>query len=141
MILGYKVDARLILGYKVNEISRIDLHTGLVLDSIGWLTIKQRIYVRTLMILHKALHTGEPTTIHMYLHPLERLHGHDTRLSLKCRNDKLLVRPDFKKKTFLARAFRTRAIEIWNNLDSETRNIFFGSLFRSALLGRFQSFI
>ena len=46
----------------------------------------------------------------MYLHPLELLHGHDTRLSLKCRNDKLLVRPDFKK-TFLARAFRTRANE------------------------------
>ena len=40
------------------------------------------------MILHNALN-NEPTTIHMHLHPLEILHGHDSRFSLKCRNDKL----------------------------------------------------
>lgn len=128
--------ARLILGHRVDEISRIDLHS-----EIRWLTVRQKIYVRTIMILHGALHTGEPITIHMHLHPLEVLHGHETRFSLKCNNDKFLITPDFKRKTFLARAFRTRAIEIWNFLNSETREISSKSLFKSALCKQLHWFI
>ena len=52
--------ARLILGYKVDEISRENLH-----DEIGWLTVRQRIHVRTLMALHNVLYSGEPNTIYV----------------------------------------------------------------------------
>ena len=39
-----------------------------------------------------------------------------------------------KKKTFLARAFRTRAIDLWNNLDCAIKLISSKSMFKSAVL-------
>ena len=129
--------ARLVLNYKVTEISRKDLY-----DEIGWLTVRQRIHFQTVMMLHKSLYTYEPSTIYMHLHVFEILHEHNTRLSLKYKNDKLVLKkPKYKKKTFLARAFRVRGVEIWNNLDFETRSITCRSRFRATIRKKLEWFI
>ncbi len=127
---------RLILGYKVDEISRENLH-----DEIGWLTVRQRIHVRTLMALDNVFYSGEPNTVYVNLKPLEITHEHNTRFSSRCRNDMLLEKPMLKKKTFLARAFRTRAIDLWNNLDCAIRLISSKSMFKSAVLKQLDWFI
>ena len=78
------------------------------------------------MMLHESLYTYEVSTIYMHLHVLEILHEHNLQgsSSTRCRKDKLLLKkPKFKKKIFLARAFRVRAIEIWNNLNGKTKSI------------------
>ena len=54
--------ARLVLNYKVTEISRKDLY-----DDIGWLTVRQSIHFQTVMMLHKSLYTYEPSTIYSHL--------------------------------------------------------------------------
>jgi hypothetical protein len=76
----------LILGYKVDEISRENLH-----DEIGWLTVKQRIHVRTLMALHNVLYSGEPNAIYVNLKPLEITHEHNKIFSSRCRSDNMLL--------------------------------------------------
>ena len=121
--------ARLVLNYKVTEISRKDLY-----DEIGWLTVRQRIHFPTVMMVHKSLYTYEPSTIYRNLHAFEILHKHGTSRSLKYKNDKLaLEKPKYKKKTFLARAFRVRGIEIWNNLDLEIGCIACRSRFKATI--------
>ena len=85
------------------------------------------------------IYNCEPLSVYMYLRPFEILHYHDTRFSLRCKEDKLLLKkPEYKKKTFLARAFITRAfitraIDIWNNFSIETKNIAFKENFKSAI--------
>ena len=129
--------ARLVLNYKVTEISRKDLY-----DEIGWLTVRQRIYFKTVMMLHKSLYTNEPSTIYMHLHAFEILHEHGTRRSLKYKNDKLVLeKPKYKKKTFLARAFKVRGKEIWNNLDLEIRRIACRSWFKANIRKKLEWFI
>ena len=72
-------------------------------NEIGCLTVRQRILFQTFMMLYK------PSTIYMHLHAFEILHEHDTRRSLKYKDDKLVLeKPKYKKKTFLAPAFRFR---------------------------------
>ena len=86
------------------------------------------------MILHKAIYNCEPLSVYMYLRSFEISHYHDTRISLRCKEDKLLLKkPEYKKKMFLARAFITRAIDIWNNVSIETKNIAFEENFKSAV--------
>ena len=93
-------------------------------------------------MLHKSLYTYEPSTIYMHLHVLEISREHNTRFSTRCRKDKLLLKkPKFKKKIFLAQAFRVRAIEIWNNLNSETKSIASKSRFKSAFRKQLSWFI
>ena len=76
------------------------------------------------------------------MHLLEILHEHNTKFSTRCRKDKLLLKKTkFKKKIFLARAFRVRAIEIWNNLNSETKSIASKSRFKSAFRKQLSWFI
>ena len=129
--------ARLILGYKVDEISRENLH-----DEIGWLTVRQRIHVRTLMALHNVLYSGEPNAIYVNFKPFEIIHEHNTRFSSRCRSDNMLLeKPTLKKKTFLARAFRARAIRLWNNLDYTIKIISSKSMFKSAVLKQLDWFI
>ena len=72
------------------------------------------------------------TSLSIY-HPLIITHEHETRFASKCKGDKLLTKPVYKKKTFLARAFTTRGIEIWNNLSVETKHIVMKGAFKSAL--------
>jgi hypothetical protein len=108
----------LIVGCKIHEKSRKELH-----NELNWLTVRQRIHMRTAMIMHRTLYWKEPFTIFMHLHPLIITHEHETRFASKCKGDKLLLtKPVYKKKTFLARAFTTRGIEIWNNLSVETKH-------------------
>ena len=64
------------------------------------------------MIIHRTLYCKEPFTIFKHLHPFIITHEHETRFASKCKGDKLLLMNQVcKKKTFLARAFITRAIE------------------------------
>ena len=53
----------------------------------------------------------------------------------------LLEKPKLKKKTFLARAFRTRAIDLWNNLDCAIKLLSSKSMFKSAVLKKLDWFI
>ena len=129
--------ARLVLNYKVTEISWKDLY-----DEIGWLTVRQRIHFQTVMMLHKSLYTYEPSTIYMHLHAFEILHEHDTRHSLKYKDDKLVLeKSKYKKKTFLAQALRVRGIKIWNNLDLEIRSIACRSQFKATICKKLEWFI
>ena len=98
--------ARLILGYKVNDISRKNLYA-----EIGWLTVKKMIQVRTLMMLRKVIKTGEPSSIHQYLQSLEITHGYNTRCALNSKKVKLFTKPTYTKATFLATSFRTKDID------------------------------
>ena len=135
-ILQNKV-ARLIVGCKIHEKSRKELH-----NELNWLTVRQRIHMRTAMIIHRTLYWKEPFTIFMHLHPLIITHEHETRFASKCKDDKLLLtKPVYKKKTFLARAFTTRGIEIWNNLSVETKHTVMKGAFKSALCRQLAWFI
>ena len=135
-ILQNKV-ARLIVGCKIHEKSRKELH-----NELNWLTVRQRIHMRTAMIMHRTLYWKEPFTIFMHLHPLIITHEHETRFASKCKGDKLLLtKPVYKKKTFLSRAFTTRGIEIWNNLSVETKHIVMKGAFKSALRRQLAWFI
>jgi predicted DNA-binding ArsR family transcriptional regulator len=58
-ILQNKV-ARWIVSSKIHEITRKELHSNL-----NWLTVKQRIYIRTVTILHKAIYNCEPLSVYM----------------------------------------------------------------------------
>ncbi len=69
------------------------------------------------MALHNVLYSGEPNTIYVNLKPLEITHEHNTRFSIQVIICYYIEKPMFKKKSFLVRAFRSRAIDIWNNLD------------------------
>ena len=94
------------------------------------------------MIIHRTLYWKEPFTIFMHLHPLIITHEHETRFASKCKGDNLLLtKPVYKKKTFLARAFTTRGIEIWNNLSVETKHIVMKGAFKSALRRQLAWFI
>ena len=76
------------------------------------------------MIIHRTLNCKKPFIIFMHLHPFIITHDHETRFACKCNCDKLLfTNPVCKKKTFLARAFITRTIEIWNDLSVEIKRI------------------
>ena len=59
----------------------------------------------------------------MHLYPFIIPHDHETRSASKFSDKLLLTNPLCKKKTFLARAFITRAIEIWNDLSVEIKCI------------------
>ena len=63
-ILQNKV-ARLIVGCKIHEKSRKELH-----NELNWLTVRQRIHMRTAMIIHRTLYWKEPFTKFMHLHPI-----------------------------------------------------------------------
>ena len=77
--------ARLILSCNIDEVLRRPSHAKL-----GWLTVRQRIYIRTLMMLHKVLYTSEPMTIYKHLLPFQISHGYDTRFLSRCKLDNLL---------------------------------------------------
>ena len=104
--------------------------------------MRQRIHVRTLVTLHNVLYSGEPYAIYVNLKPLEITHEHNTRFSSKCRSHNMLLeKPMLKKKTFLARAFRTRAIDLWNNLDCTIKLLSSKSVLKSAVLKQLDWFI
>ena len=125
------------MGCNIDEISRADLH-----QKVKWLTVKQRIYIRSAMILHNSLYSGKPLTIYEQLHRFDIPHDYNTRFSLKSKkDDRLLKKPICKKKTFLARSFISRAIDIWNNLDLQTRLIETKDRFKSTLLKQISWFI
>ena len=135
-ILQNKV-ARLIVGCKIREKSRNELH-----NELNWLTVRQRIHMRTAMITHRTLNYKEPFTIFMHLHPFIITHDPETRFASKCNSDKLLLtNPVCKKKTFLARAFITRAIEIWNDLSVKIKRIVLKDAIKSALRRQIAWFI
>ena len=129
-ILRDKV-ARLIVGCKIRERSINELH-----NELNWLTVKQRIYMRTAMIIHRTLNCKEPFTIFMHLRPFAITHDRETRFASKCNSEVtkklLLTNQVCKKKTFLARAFITRAVEIWNDLSVEIKRIVLKDAFKSA---------
>ena len=57
-------------------------------------------------------------------------------------NDKLLLtNPVCKKKTFLTKAFITRAIEIWDDLSVEIKRILLKDAFKSAFCRQIAWFI
>jgi hypothetical protein len=108
----------------------------------GWLTVKQRIHVRTLMALHNVLYSGKPNAIYVNLKLLEITRELNTRFSSRCRSDNMLLEKTMlKKKTFLARTFKTRAIDLWNNLDCAIKLISSKSMFKSAVLKQLDWFI
>ena len=85
------------------------------------------------MIIHRTLNCKEPFTIFMHLHPFTITHDDETRFASKCNSDTLLLtNPVCKRKTFLARAFITRAIEIWDDLSVEIKRIVLKDAFKSA---------
>ena len=71
-ILQNKV-ARLIVACKIREKSRNELH-----NELNWLTVRERIYMRTAMIIHRTLNCKEPFTVFMHLHPFIITHDHET---------------------------------------------------------------
>ena len=75
------------------------------------------------------------------LHAFEISHEHDTRRSLKYKDDKLVLEKSKYKKTFLARAFRVRGIKTWNNLDLEIRSIACRSWFKATICNKLEWFI
>ena len=88
------------------------------------------------MIIHRTLNCKEPFSYYMFmhLHPFAITHDHETRFASKRNSDKLLLSNLVcTKKTFLARAFITRAIEIWNDLSVEIKRIVLKDAFKSAL--------
>ena len=94
------------------------------------------------MIIHRTLNCKEPFTIFIHLHHFIITHDHGTRFASKCNSEKLLLmNPVCKKKTFLARAFITRAIEIWNDLNVEIKRIVLKDTFKSALCRQIVWFI
>ncbi len=94
------------------------------------------------MILHNSLYSGKSLTIYEQLHRVDIPHDYNTRFSLKSKkDDRLLKKPISKKKTFLARSFISRAIDIWNNLDLQTRLIETKDRFKSTLLKQISWFI
>jgi hypothetical protein len=80
--------------------------------------------IRTLLVTHAIMTSGEPVRIHQYLQPFFR-HSY-----------KMVKKPYFKspRSTFFARSFRFRGIEWWNSLDKHEKDIPSKLLFRSAII-------
>jgi hypothetical protein len=92
-------------------------HISPVLDSLHWLTVKNRIVYKLLLLTYKALNGQTPP----YICELLKLHvpGH-SGLRSGCQN--LLHVPRYSTSSYGLRAFSVAAPKLWNRLPLEIRN-------------------
>jgi Reverse transcriptase (RNA-dependent DNA polymerase) len=101
-------------------------HITPVLKRLHWLPIKQRIDFKTSLLVHKSLHSGQPS----YLRSLLTIHErqYSTR-SL----DALCLQIPFARTSLGKRAFSVAGPRLWNSLPVSVRSADSLSTFRSRL--------
>ena len=101
-------------------------HITPVLKTLHWLPIKQRIEFKTGLLVHKALHSNQPS----YLRSLLTIHDrhHSTRSS-----DALTLYIPYSRTTLGKRAFSVAGPRLWNSLPAAIRTAECLLTFRSRL--------
>jgi hypothetical protein len=80
------------------------------------------------------INKGKLNCVVQHIKSVEISHSYGTLYSIKSKKDNLFAVSTYRKATFLARAFRTSAIEHWNDLENDLKNIMHDSKFKSTLL-------
>jgi hypothetical protein len=96
---------------------------------MGWLTVKQRIFLRQVMIMHKVVHYNQPDYLYRLIHT--RVIGGNQ--SLRSQSQRLLDVP--RARTVCgSRAFRVSGPTFWNSLPLCIREEYSPSKFRNKVI-------
>ena len=101
-------------------------HITPVLKTLHWLPIKQRIEFKTGLLVHKALHSNQPSYLRSLLTIQDR--HHSTRSS-----DALTLHIPYSRTTLGKRAFSVAGPRLWNSLPAAVRTAECLSTFRCRL--------
>ena len=86
------------------------------LAKLHWLSIRQRVIFKICVLTFKLLHGQGPDYLKDFLH-----HKHNNRSLRSTMDQRLLVIPRTKCKTFAARSFSVAAPSLWNGLPKNIR--------------------
>ena len=115
----------------LNKVAMKDNNSRSILEKLHWLPIHRRIQYKILTLIHKCLSCGVPEYLAKLLR--EYLYA-QRRQGLKSQNqERRLVVPKTKLKTFAARSFSCVGLKWWNMLPNALKTIESAQEFKSKL--------
>ena len=105
----------------LNEVATKDSNSRSILAKLHWLPIHRRIEYKILTLVHKCLSSGVPEYLNKLL--IEYLYA-ERRQGLRSQHqERRLVEPKTKLKTFAARSFSCAGPKWWNRLPNALKTI------------------
>ena len=104
-----------------NRAMRIILHCSrytkitLMLDTLQWLSIKQRIVFNTIIFIFKIIHNLLPNCLLKYIIQNSEIHNYPTR---NCEDFKL----PFRKRNYTQNSLFYKGLKVYNDLSRDVKN-------------------
>ena len=117
--------------FVLNDMAMKDSNSKSILAKLHWLPIQRRIQYKFLTLIHKCISCGVPEYLAKLL--MEYLYA-ERRQGLRSQNqERRLVEPKTKLKTFAARSFSCVGLKLWNKLPNTLKTIESAQEFKNKL--------